>query len=137
MLEHKASVTGVSFSPDGETIATASAPDTVFSLSDKWSAAGAYDDDSKAILWDASSEVGKKTTLIGHTNKVTDVQFSPDGRTVVTTSGDTTVRLWNAADGTTLAVLRGHSAPYGGGVQFQGNAILSVANDGAGYTLES
>jgi WD40 repeat protein len=37
-------------------------------------------------VWDAST--GKKQlSLIGHTGKLTDATFSPDGRRIVTTSG--------------------------------------------------
>ncbi len=35
-------------------------------------------------------------------------QFSPDGERVVTASGDGTARVWDAATGKELAVLRGH-----------------------------
>jgi len=35
--------------------------------------------------------------LTGHTNRVTGVAFSPDGQTLVTSSEDHTVRLWDAA----------------------------------------
>jgi WD40 repeat protein len=37
--------------------------------------------------------------------------FSPDGKTLVTASGDTTVRLWDVRKGLELATLKGHSAP--------------------------
>ncbi len=39
---------------------------------------------------------------------VSSAQFSPDGKTVVTASGDKTARLWDAATGRELHVLRGH-----------------------------
>ena len=42
-------------------------------------------------VWDlASGEV--KGMLEGHTDRVTSVAFSPDGRTIVSGSGDNTVR---------------------------------------------
>ena len=34
--------------------------------------------------------------------------FSPDGSRIVTASGDKTARIWDAATGKEIAVLRGH-----------------------------
>src|SRR4051794_10912736 len=42
----------------------------------------------------------------GHTDQVTRVFFTPDGKEVITVSKDKTIRLWDAASGEVLRVLR-------------------------------
>jgi WD40 repeat protein len=50
-------------------------------------------------------------TLEGHTDWVTSVAFSPDGKQIVSGSRDTTVRRWDAATGQQLLpVLKGHTS---------------------------
>ncbi|KAH6712682.1 putative WD-repeat protein [Leptodontidium sp. MPI-SDFR-AT-0119] len=48
-------------------------------------------------------------TLEGHTDPVTSIAFSPDGKQVVSGSGDETMRLWDAATGAALQTLEGHT----------------------------
>jgi WD40 repeat protein len=71
---HKQGVLGVSFSPDGEIVATASVDNTV-------------------KLWNSNGIL--LTTLTGHRGAVTGVSFSPDGTFLVSASLDQTAILWN------------------------------------------
>ena len=50
-------------------------------------------------LWDAASGHPVGRPLIGHTNQVDSVAFSPDGTRIASGSGDTTLRLWDAHNG--------------------------------------
>jgi WD40 repeat protein/tetratricopeptide (TPR) repeat protein len=84
---HEGDVTGVAFSLDGRHVASSSADHTV-------------------RVWDA--DTGKEFRLLRHTDLVTSVAFSPDGR-LATSSADRTVRLWDAADDTRCMMLEGHT----------------------------
>ncbi len=46
--------------------------------------------------------------LRGHEDSVSAAGFSPDGARIVSGSDDNTVRVWDAASGKELLVLRGH-----------------------------
>ena len=80
----------IALSPDGRTLATTRA--------------------READLWDAST--GRLLRrLSGHRSLVTDAEFSPDSRLLVTASDDHDGRLWDVATGQLLHVLRGHFFP--------------------------
>ena len=51
----------------------------------------------------------EQLTLIGHTDEVMTVSWSPDGTRIASGGKDHTVRLWEARTGTQLLVLRGHA----------------------------
>jgi WD40 repeat protein len=47
--------------------------------------------------------------LHGHTARLTDASFSPNGRLIVTASADKTARVWEAATGRLLVVFEHHA----------------------------
>jgi WD40 repeat protein/energy-coupling factor transporter ATP-binding protein EcfA2 len=106
---HQNPVQSVTFSPDGQLIASSSQDNTV-------------------KLWSLNGNV--INTLYGHTNVVTQVTFSPDGQFLASGDGDNKVILWSK-NGTLLNTFTGHKdAVYD--VQFSpdGKTLASVSHDG-------
>ena len=138
----------MAFSPDGQTLASGSADNTVhlwdvqtgeelktletgdFVSSVSFSPDGRLlassgSDDNTIRLWNVAT--GETVnTLRGHTDYISSVVFSPDGRTLASGSGDDTIRLWNAATGETVNTLRGHT-----------DSVSSVSFSPDGRTLAS
>jgi WD40 repeat protein len=75
---------------------------------------GSYD--KPVRFWEAGTGQPIGAPLTGHTDRVTSVAFSPDGR-IVSGSFDKTVRIWDAGTGQPIgAPLTGHT-----------DAVFSVA----------
>ncbi|WP_392530274.1 protein kinase [Nostoc sp. C117] len=69
-------------------------------------ASGSWDNTIK--LWDINT--GKEIrTLIGHTNWVNSVAFSPDGKLLASGSADCTIKLWQVNTGIEIQTFTGHS----------------------------
>lgn len=48
--------------------------------------------------------------LPGHTSRIYDLAFSPDGKLLASASGDSTVRIWNIPEGNLNKVIQGHTS---------------------------
>ncbi|HVB75284.1 MAG TPA: WD40 repeat domain-containing protein [Ktedonobacteraceae bacterium] len=52
-------------------------------------------------------------TYAGHTDYVSSVAWSPDGKRIASASGDHTAQVWGASNGGHVLIYRGHSAVFG------------------------
>lgn len=60
-------------------------------------------------VWIYDTDTSKELALLtGHTDTVTSVAFSTDGKTLATGSADTTIRLWDTGTGKHEVTLTGH-----------------------------
>jgi WD40 repeat protein len=66
------------------------------SLDDKTIATAGLDSKSTIKLWSLDGKLLK--TLQGHSDRVNDLSFSADGRTIASASADKTIKLWRAKD---------------------------------------
>jgi WD40 repeat protein len=84
-------------------------------------------DESNAVL-----------TLNGHTSNVWCVAFSPDGSKIVTSSSDSTARVWDAYSGSLLTVLSGNrDVVYGVAFSPDGSKIATSCWDGTAKVWNS
>ena len=57
----------------------------------------------------AAAGAAGERVLKGHASWVSSVTVTPDGKHVVSGSGDKTVRIWSMADGSLVRELKGHT----------------------------
>ncbi|MGH8658800.1 MAG: TIR domain-containing protein [Gammaproteobacteria bacterium] len=110
-------VNSIAFSPDGQTIATASESNL--------SSPGVRGNVVK--LW--NREGGKPKIFEGHKRPVTSVSFSPDGKTIVSGSADNTVRLWGVNKIPVVEVLPGKQDAFNASFSADGRRLALVRTD--------
>jgi eukaryotic-like serine/threonine-protein kinase len=106
----------VAFSPDSSTLLT-----------------GAGYTDSNIRLWDAHSGAARRS-LDGHRSWVSDLIFTPDGKNLISSSGDQTIRLWDWSTFKPAGVLCGHLDEVDGlALAPNGRSLVSRCKDGSIY----
>ncbi|MGF1496116.1 MAG: hypothetical protein ACFB8W_04740 [Elainellaceae cyanobacterium] len=107
---HEGTAFGVTFSPDGALLASASADHTV-------------------RLWDVTGR--SRQIYTGHRDHVFGIAFSPDGTLLASASADRTVRLWRRRGGAPVQVLKGHSKRvFSVAFSPNGQLLASASEDG-------
>ena len=74
-------------------------------------AGSAYSAAALIVFEKALAQDALDFALMGHSDRVRSVSYSPDGQRLVTASYDNTARIWDASTGRQLLILRGHSGP--------------------------
>jgi WD40 repeat protein len=106
---HVGWVNEIAWSPDGQTLASASVDKTI-------------------RLWEPQS--GKLLRTLGqHTDRILSVAWSPDGKTLASASEDKTIRLWRPQSGKLLRTLRGHARSVNSVVWSPDGQTLASASD--------
>lgn len=118
---HAETVRAVTFSPDGKQVLTGGGREADL---------GSFSTDNSARLWDLAT--GKQIRRFeGHEGYVHTVQFSPDGKRILTAARDSTARVWDVETGQELFVFSGVTyLPPAAALSPDGGTILGLVAGG-------
>ena len=71
--------------------------------------AGTYSPEALSVFQEARASDAQILVISGHTERVRSVDYSPDGKHIVTASFDRTARVWDATTGREVMQLVGHT----------------------------
>ena len=159
---HAGTVLGIAFSPDGRTALSASSdhtlilwdiaetlPASILRYPTRLSSMALSPDGGPALLGPGGLELESSWTLLevdlttgqilrrfeaGHENRVTHVQYSPDGRLALSYGDDLQLLLWDVERGTLIRRLAGYNGQLRS-VQFSPDGRLIGARDVQGMAL--
>ncbi len=87
---HKATISVLEFSPDGQLLASGSIDRTI-------------------KLW-SIDDGEEQLNIVAHAAEITDIAFSPNGKALASSSTDQKAKIWLVADGSSLYEYRGYKA---------------------------
>jgi hypothetical protein len=136
-LAHSGPVYAAAFAPDGQSVATGGYDKRVL----LWKPDDLQPYDYHVLSSDRRNPPQPFVGFDGHTGGVRCVEFSADGKLLLSGGTDNTVRVWDTATGKALKVLRGHAgqvrachfAPDGEMLLSAGHDHLAKLWDLAGY----
>lgn len=110
LIGHSDAVWSVILSPDGKTLISGSADQTI-------------------KTWNV--ETGKvKNTLSGHTNVIRSLALTPEGKTLISGSGDRTIKIWNLQTNQLIQTLEQESPVWSVAVSQDGQTLIGGSEDG-------
>ncbi|KAG9065468.1 hypothetical protein KI688_001751 [Linnemannia hyalina] len=152
LIEERAAVNAIAFSPDGKSFAVALRDGGVTTYdTTKWTRVRQHKEQSEVLsiafshcnqhlalgnkngncrLW---STVSGKILLVmeGHTERLNSVAFSPCGKQIASASSDRTIRLWSTETGECVFVLNGHKLNVSSAIySADGRRLVSGSRDG-------
>ena len=118
---HTSGVRCLQYSPDGQLLASGCRDGSVR----MWGGYLPHDQHPNPSVINASAKL-----LHGHADFVWDIAFSPDGRLLVSSGRDGTLRLWSVQDGQAIHVLAGHTHDvYGVAISADCQLLVSAGKD--------